>query len=321
MNIVRNRNIFYTVSALLFAGSIIALLSFGLKFGIDFTGGAIMEVEFAVKAGEGMAVPERAVLEEALAASGIDHSVIQPTGDTGVLLRFHDVDEATHQTILHELRMRYVPAEVVEKRFDSIGPTIGSELRRRSMYAVVLVMVLIILYIAWAFRRVSKPVSSWKYGVVAIIALVHDVVIPVGVFAILGKFAGVEVDALFVTAVLTILGFSVHDTIVVFDRIRENLKGVRSDLVFEDMVEKSLKETIGRSINTSLSVLLSLAAVYFFGGVSVKYFSLAMMLGVVIGTYSSIFIASPLVVTWQQFMEKGGQRERKEKGVFYKKNK
>ena len=166
--------------------------------------------------------------------------------------------------------------------------------------AVVLALVFIILYVAWAFRHVSKPVSSWKYGVAAIVALFHDVVIPLGIFSALGHFKGVEIDTLFITAILTILGFSVHDTIVVFDRIRENLRKLKQSEQFDVTVNRSINETLARSINTSFTVLLVLLAVFFWGGETTHYFTLALMLGVIFGTYSSIFIASPVVVIWNR---------------------
>jgi len=193
---------------------------------------------------------------------------------------------------------------VVEDRFESIGPTIGNELKQKSIYAMIAVIVSIILYIAWAFRKVSDPVSSWKYGITAIFALVHDVAIPVGVFAVLGAVAGVEVDILFVTALLTILGYSVNDTIVVFDRTRENLSRDHWKHEFEWIVNKSVNETIRRSVYTALTTFVVLLAVYLFGGESIKHFVLALMIGVVAGTYSSIFLASPLLVAW----EKRGRR-------------
>ncbi|OGY91532.1 MAG: protein-export membrane protein SecF [Candidatus Komeilibacteria bacterium RIFCSPLOWO2_02_FULL_48_11] len=193
---------------------------------------------------------------------------------------------------------------VVEDSFESIGPTIGNELKQRSVYAVLAVLAAIIIYIAWAFRKVSQPVASWKYGLAAVIALTHDVLIPIGIFAVLGKFLGVEVDILFVTALLTILGFSVHDTIVVFDRIRENLAHSRHRGTFEEIVNISVNETVRRSINTSLTALLALLAIFLFGGESIKYFVLALMLGIIFGTYSSIFIASPLLVVWDKWSRK-----------------
>ncbi|TSC73730.1 MAG: preprotein translocase subunit SecF, partial [Parcubacteria group bacterium Gr01-1014_44] len=193
--------------------------------------------------------------------------------------------------------------EFEEKRFNAIGPTIGEELKRKSLWAMAIVLIFIVLYIAWAFRQVSKPVQSWKYGVAAIVALLHDVSIPTGVFAVLGHFYNIEVDTLFVTALLTILGFSVHDTIVVFDRIRENLKkaGRTTHVDFEQTIEQSIRDTMARSINTSLTVMIVMLTLYFFGGASTKYFSLAILIGVGFGTYSSIFIASALLVTWHRW--------------------
>jgi len=294
MAIIPNRKIFYIFSGTLLLASIISLLVFGLKTGIDFTGGSLLEVEYS----EGRVPPDE--IRGTLEGFGLGNIVIQETENEGFILRFKEVDEDTHQKILSALRGG--GGGVFEKRFVAIGPTIGCELKERSLWAIFVVLFLIVLYIAWAFRRVSKPVSSWKYGVVALIALFHDVLIPVGLFSILGRFVPAEVDTLFVTALLTILGFSVHDTIVVFDRIRENLKKAGSRIEsFGELVEGSVKETFVRSINTSFTVLLSLSAVFLFGGESVKYFTLALIVGVVAGTYSSIFIASPLLVTWQEW--------------------
>ncbi len=187
---------------------------------------------------------------------------------------------------------------VNELRFESIGPVIGEELKQKAIYAIITVIIAIVFYIAWAFRKVSDPVSSWKYGVTAIIALMHDVIIPTGVFAILGYAAGIEMDILFVTALLTIIGFSVNDTIVVFDRTRENLSRDHHRHEFEWIVNKSVNETIRRSIYTSLTTFVVLLSIYLFGGASISNFVLALMIGVVVGTYSSIFLASPLLVAW-----------------------
>jgi preprotein translocase subunit SecF len=216
-----------------------------------------------------------------------------------MMLRLKDLDEDAHQKILQSVNS-LSPLE--EKRFDSVGPVIGEELKQRAYLAIGMVLFLIVIYIAFAFRKVSRPVASWKYGLAAIIALFHDVFIPTGIFSILGHYLGVEIDLLFVTGLLTILGFSVHDTIVVFDRIRENLrKGVGRG--FEDTVNISINQTIVRSINTSLTVFLTLLAIFIFGGESTKYFALLLMMGILFGTYSSIFVASSLLVTsefWRQ---------------------
>ena len=189
-------------------------------------------------------------------------------------------------------------AGLEELRFDSVGPTIGRELKSRSLTAIVIVLLAIVLYIAWAFRKVSKPVASWKYGMAANIALFHDVLITLGVFSVLGHFYGVEINSSFVAAILTVLGYSVNDTIVVFDRIRENLP--KSDKDFEGTVNDSVNQTITRSINTSLTTLLVLLAILFFGGATIRSFVLALSIGVFIGTYSSIFLASPVLVVWEK---------------------
>ena len=295
MTIIGIRKITYAISGVLVVASVVALVFWGLKLGIDFTGGSLLEVEYKDVR------PENAVVSEHLKEIGIESVVIQSTGEKGVILRFQNVDEIIHQQILTSL---FKSGEIIEKRFDSIGPTIGSELKRKSLWAIILTLLLIVLYIAWAFRKVSRPISSWKYGISAIIALGHDVLIPTGLFSYLGHFYLVEADTLFVTAILTILGFSVHDTIVVFDRIRERLINSNGKEGFEDVIEKSIRSTVGRSINTSLTVMIVMAALYFFGGQSTKFFSLAIMVGVFFGTYSSIFIASALLVSWYKRLQK-----------------
>jgi preprotein translocase subunit SecF len=254
--------------------------------GIDFTGGSLLEIKFADNVLDNQAIKNK------LAPLNLGDINVQPTAEKSVILRTKDIDEPTHQKVLKAL------GNVEEQRFESVGPVVGSELKSRAFYAIALTMLAIVLYIAWAFRKVSRPIASWKYGVATLVALVHDVIIPVGFFSILGHFMGVEIDLLFVTAVLTILGFSVHDTIVVFDRIRENLRrGGSGD--FEATVDKSIHQTLTRSINTSLTVLLTLLAVYIFGGETIKYFALALLVGIIFGTYSSIFIASPVLVVWE----------------------
>lgn len=292
MNFIALRKIFYTISGALVFASAVAFAFWGLPLGIDFTGGSLMELEFAGP------VPSQETARDRIAAFQLGDVQIQQTGEKGAILRMRDMDEETHQQVLGALGG--AGSKLVEKRFVSVGPIIGGELKQKAVWALVLVLVMIIAYIAAAFRHVSFPISSWKYGVVAIIALVHDVAIPTGLFIYLGKFHGVEINALFISALLTILGFSVHDTIVVFDRVRENLrKRVGAD--FEETVNISIHETVTRSINTSLTLLLVLLTLFFFGGDSTKYFSLALIVGTVVGVYSSIFIASPLLVTWQKW--------------------
>ncbi|MDP3784982.1 MAG: protein translocase subunit SecF [bacterium] len=305
MKLVRARKFTYVLSALLILVSIGSLLFYGLELGIDFTGGSILEGEFSAKGGAtygGSGRPEIFQVQEKINSLNFGAILIQPTGEKGILVKTRSLSEEEHQQVLKALS---ILGEFKEFRFDSIGPTIGKELRTRSVYATILVLVAIILYIAFAFRKVSRPVSSWFYGLAAVVALFHDIFIPIGLFSALGHFKGVEIDTLFVTAILTVLGFSVHDTIVVFDRIRENLKkpGVLAES-FEETVGKSLSQTLARSINTSLTVLIVLVALYFLGSPSTKYFSLALIIGIIAGTYSSIFIASPLLVTWNNWRSK-----------------
>ena len=274
--------------------SVVFVLLWGLKLGIDFTGGSLLEAEYRD------ARPNVDQISHSLKTVGVSEALIQPTGEKGAIIRMKTLTEDEHQRVLAVLRGQD-PGSLTEKSFDAIGPTIGKELQRESVYAILLVIVLIVAYIAFAFRKVSEPVASWKYGVATIVALVHDVFLPVGTFALLGRLFGYEIDTLFVTALLTILGFSVHDTIVVFDRIRENLKNMRGKTPFETVVGESISQTITRSINTSLTVLLVLLAIYFFGGPTVQHFALALIVGIVFGTYSSIALASPLLVSWSNW--------------------
>ncbi|MFA6536965.1 MAG: protein translocase subunit SecF, partial [Patescibacteria group bacterium] len=220
--------------------------------------------------------------------------VIQESGAKNVILRFQESNEDAHQNIVNKLKEKY-PDNFQEEKFESIGSVVGSELKTKAIYSIIIVSIAIIIYIAVAFRKVTYPVASWKYGLFAIVALLHDVVITSGIFAVLGKFAGMEVGLPFVAALLTILGYSVNDTIVIFDRIRENLGRV-SKQSFASLVNLSLNETMTRSINTTLTTLLSLVAIYLFGGESIKYFALALLIGIFLGAYSSIFVASPLLV-------------------------
>ena len=294
--IIKKRKIWYIFSGLLVAASIAALSLWGLKLGIDFTGGTLMEVHFAANN------PSIEQVQTELAVLDLGDITLQPAGDNNMIIRLRNVTEGEHQEILATLKNSFaqddLPESVKENRFETIGPSIGQELGRKAASALVISIIFIIFYIAYAFRKVSQPVASWKFGVTAIIALVHDVLIITGVFAVLGNFFNVEVGAMFVTALLTILGFSVHDTIVVFDRTRENLFSNKNREEFGAVVNKSVNQTIWRSINTSVSTLLVLGSIYFYGGESIKYFTLALILGILIGTYSSIFLASPVIVDW-----------------------
>lgn len=287
--VVVYRKLWFLISALLVIGSIAAIGIWGLKFGIDFTGGSLLEVDFTTR-------PAISEARDYLADSGYDGASVQGAGEHGLLIRTKDLSEADHQALLTTLRDQY--GELEELRFDSIGPVIGEELRRNSLMGVGVLLILIGLYVAWAFRKVSGDVKSWKYGVLTILTAFHDVIISVGIFAVLGNFYGWEVGTAFVAAALTILGYSINDTVVVFDRTRENLKNHTSTYL-DDTVEKSIQQTFRRSLYTSVTTLLALGAIFFFGGDTTQPFALALMIGIAVGTFSSLFLASPLLVEWE----------------------
>ncbi|MFA6170967.1 MAG: protein translocase subunit SecF [Patescibacteria group bacterium] len=319
--IVQHKNIWLTISAIIFVVAAAGLIMWSLKFGIDFTGGSLLEVKFS---GERPTVTQ---VEEKLGAEGLGSLTVQPVGENGVILRFQNPEKEKADAVMKKLeelagagsqaakpnvqiqaenkalgavQIETSGANTVEQiRYTSVGPSIGKELKQKAIYAIFWVLAAIVVYISIAFRRISKPVASWKYGLSALIAMIHDVIITIGVFAILGHFYGIEINTPFVAAVLTVLGYSIHDTIVVFDRIRENLP--RSDEDFEGTVNTSLNQTLVRSLNTSLTVILTLLAVLIFGGASIRTFALALTIGIFIGTYSSIFVASPMLVLWEKW--------------------
>ena len=350
MFVINNKNIFLTIGGLVMTAAIVCIAYFGLSLGIDFTGGSILEVQFADR-------PTIEAVEADVAELDIEESSVRPTGETGYVIRTPFLDESQRAQLMGSLRTTVgatatsssasatsslattttdddtsgstvaedttttstqqsttttsatgtAPTSgVTQERFSAIGPTVGSQLATNAIWGIIAVVIAIILFVTFAFRKVSEPVSSWMYGSTAIVALIHDILVPAGVFAILGTTMGAQVDLLFVMALLAILGFSVNDTIVVFDRIRENLRegyeGSEED-TFAETVGLSLEQTYARSINTSLTTLVVLAALYFLGGESTRLFSLTLLLGVIAGTYSSIFLASPLLVKirqWQQ---------------------
>ncbi|NCP17495.1 protein translocase subunit SecF [Candidatus Falkowbacteria bacterium CG_4_9_14_3_um_filter_38_19] len=294
--IIQKRNIWLTFSGVLFVTLGLALLVWGFKYGIDFTGGSLLEVKFLANR------PVVSELASKLADLKLSSLIIQPVEESNIIFRFQQTDEETHQAVLAKLnelaKTDNGQSALEELRFDSVGPSIGAELKRKSLYAIFFVLLAILLYITYAFRKVSKPVASWKYGTTALIALVHDAVITLGIFAALGKFYNIEINTAFVAAVLTVLGYSVHDTIVVFDRLRENLPKSNED--FEGTVNISLNQTLVRSINTSLTVLLVLGSIILFGGSSIRTFALTLAIGIFFGTYSSIFVAPPILVIWEK---------------------
>jgi preprotein translocase subunit SecF len=290
MFIVEKRKIFFILSSLLILVSILALIFWGLNFGIEFTGGSLMEGKFKQDR------PSNDEIKNVLNSLELGDIVVQPTGESNIILRMKDIDEVTHQKVISALNSL---SELEELRFESIGPVIGQELRTKAIYAMIIALIVILIFIALAFRKVSFIVKSYKYGLLAIVALFHDILIVVGIFAVLGRFLNVEIGVPFVAALLATLGYSVNDSIVVFDRIRENLLISQGRETFKELVGKSLKQTVVRSVNTSLTTLLVLLAVLFFGGSTIQYFVLALVIGVLAGTYSSLFIASPLLISWE----------------------
>jgi len=286
---LRYRKYYYALSLILVSASVVSLAVFGLNFGIDFTGGSIMDIEFR----DGR--PSHEEVRSALDETGLGEIIIQDIGVSGLMLRFKNVQESAHRDVAQKLKGL---GEFDERGFQSIGPVIGEETKRKSIWAVSLVFIMILVYVAWAFRRVSFPLKSWKYGVVALITLFHDVIITVGIFSVIGHFLNVEVGAPFIAALLTILGYSVNDTIVIFDRVRENVLRQGSIFNFTEVINRSVKQTYVRSLNTSLTTLFVLLAIFFFGGVTIKYFVLLLIIGVTVGTYSSLFLASPLLFSW-----------------------
>lgn len=291
MQIIQKRKYFFTLSAILAAISIVLLFVWGLKPGIDFTDGILMELKFSEQR------PQSAQITEAIAEFNLGDVIVQPSEESSVLIRYVSTDDELNQRVQDKLKAVYPQMSIERIEYT----TTSKEAKKNAFQAVLVAIGGIAAYIAWAFRKVSRPVESWKYGLAAIVALVHDTLIVMGVFAILGKFFNVEVGIPFVAALLTILGYSVNDTIVVFDRIRENLLKAGAKDNFELTVNNSICETIARSINTSLTVILVLLAIFFFGGASIKYFALALIIGVTFGTYSSIFVASALIVEAWKF--------------------
>lgn len=284
----------FIFSGVIMVAGLISLIAFGLRLGIDFKGGTVTELQFKQEY-------QIDKVRESLSQMQIGTFQLQTSEKNGLIIRTEVLEKEKHDEILATLKT--TAGEFEEKRFDSIGPVVGEELKKKAIYQLILVSFGIVFYIAYAFRKVARPITSWQFGVAAIVALIHDLVVVLGIFSLLGHYFDVEVDSLFVTAMLTVLGFSIHDTIVVFDRIRENLK-VYAGQSFEFVVNHSITQTIVRSLNTSLTVLFVLLALILFGGETIKYFVLALFIGIFAGTYSSIFVASPLLLLWQRWKNK-----------------
>jgi len=294
MKIIKLRPVWYLLSVVLVGGSIALVAVFGIKQGIDFTGGTELNVRFEQR-------PNPIDIEKSLAGFDLGAITVQPVGETDVNIRTKTLDEDAHQNILTTLTSSY--GTTTELQYNAIGPSVGNELRQKSASALVIIFVAILAFIAWSFRKVAAPIQSWKYGVIVLVTAFHDVCVPLGLFALLGKYYNVEVGTPFIAAILTIMGYSINDTIVVLDRVRENLQ--KTSGTFEEIVERSVQQTMLRSFNTSMTTTLALLSVYLFGGESIKNFALALIVGILTGTYSSIFIASPLLVTWNRWSRRG----------------
>jgi len=294
IDIMGKKKWYFGFSALILAGGLAALAIWGLNLGVDFTGGTLVEFSFEKQV-------DKNKLEATIEKKDINVASIAPTDAKTFLVRAKPLSDQQRKTILEAAKKEF--GAVSEVGHETIGPTIGGELLRKAVIALVLAVVAIVLYIAWAFRSVPRPASSWRFGISAIVALLHDSLVVVGAFAVLGQFFAVEIDAFFVTALLTIIGFSVHDTIVVFDRVRENLKNEVGEN-FASTINHSIMQTLARSLNTSITVIFVLLAVLLFGGASLRWFTVALMIGIISGTYSSIFTAAPFLVVWQEWSDR-----------------
>ncbi len=299
MFVIKHRKIFFAFSGLLVISSLILVFTLGLNIGIDFTGGSAVEIRYSEDR------PDISVVHQTIEEANIEAASIRPIGENGFMFQLKSTDSAVHDAILEALIASNSNPEATLEMADPhiIGPSIGAELRSKAWIAMITVSLAIIIFIAYAFRHASAKVSSWKYGMIAIVALAHDIIIPTGLVALLGM----EVSSLFVIALLAILGLSVNDTIVVFDRVRENIK-LKISRDFSEIVGKSLEQTFVRSINTSLTTLFVVGALYILGPESTKDFALVLATGLIVGTYSSIFLASPLLVEAEK-----REREQKDK--------
>lgn len=290
MDFIKKRKFFYGFSGIMILASLLSLLVWGLNFGIDFTGGSLWELSVT---GDISQSTEK--INNYLEESDLGQVNVQTTNENSLILRFSNISEEKHVELLEGLK-EIIPS-IEEKRFESIGPSIGQELKTKSIWAIILVFLGILIYLWYAFRHSSLRVPSYRYGVLAVLVLIHDAIFIIGLFVVLGKFQGWEVNSDFLVALLVVIGYSVHDTIVVFDRIRENFKLKTKDSL-ENIINLSIQQTLVRSLNTSLTTLFPLLTLCFFGPLSIRILVIAMISGVIIGTYSSVFLAAPLLYEW-----------------------
>ncbi len=291
INFLKYQFLYFAISALLVIPGLVSLGVWGLRLSIDFTGGTLLEIKTTQPL-------SHATISDVASSQNLDLSTVQSLDDTTYLLRLKEITSDQSHQFQTKLASQS-GSTVTENRFETVGPVVGRELTQKAFLSIILSSVFIILYISVSFRNIPKGYSSWKFGVSAVMALIHDALVLLGLFSILGHFLHVEVDSLFVTAVLTVIGFSVHDTIVVFDRIRENLIKFPKK-PFPEVVNYSLTETLGRSLNTSVTVILTLTSLLLFGGDSTRWFVVALLVGIISGTYSSIFNAAPLLALWER---------------------
>lgn len=293
---IKYRKIFYFITIVLVIVSLAGIFKFGLRWGIDFTGGSLLELEYQEER------PTINLMGEKLDELGLEKAVVQPVNERGVIIKSKYISDKSYSEIKEKLE-ELGPVSEGSLQFETIGPVIGSELEKKTRIVVILALLAIVFYIAFAFRKISKPISSFGYGLVSLVALSHDVIIPLGIFSFLGEFYGVQITIPVVTALLTVLGYSINNSVVVFDRARENLLRSR-EYNYEEIINDSLNQTFTRSINTSLTTLFVLLAIFFLGGETLKYFALALILGITLGTYSSIFLVTPLLVSYLGWREK-----------------
>lgn len=285
----RFRKIYFFFSLVLVLASFVVLFKFGLKFGIDFAGGSILELEYKTDR------PQNQEIRERLAEFNLKELSIQPISEKGIIIRTESLSEDSHQAVIANLKQG---GELEEKRFESIGPVIGQELKEKTKVVIILSLLLIVLYIAFAFRKVSRPVRSWQYGLVSLLMLSHDILMPLAVLSLLGEFQGVQITIPIITALLAVVGYAINNVVVVYDRIRENLQRERKITNFQEIADLSISQTFSRQINTSLTTLFPLFVIFFLGGETLKYFALTLIVGIGAGAYSSIFLASPILVSW-----------------------
>lgn len=291
---IKYKNIFLVLTLVLVAGSVAAIGFYGLKPGIEFTGGSVAQIEYKDNR------PANDVIGQSIADLKLKDVSIYATGDKGVTIRTENLDVAAHNQLLEKLK---ATGSFEEKSFEAIGPVVGKELTSKMTVLVLISLLAMLVYIAIAFRNVPGPVTSWQYGVASFLILCHDVLVPLGIFALLGAFYGVQITIPIITALLTVVGYAINNVIVVYDRIRENLLRDRK-ASFAEISDRAINQTLSRQINTSVATLLPVFALYFWGGASLKYFALALILGIVTGTYSSVFLASQILVIWMDRKKK-----------------